>query len=103
MPWSKMVDLEYDDEDSIDEMHPAMVEKPRYPYGLRLCFTHKELKKLGLEPDCSVGDLIDIRAFGEVTSVSASDGPSGKECRIEIQIQKIALEDEMKEGPDDDD
>lgn len=92
-----MVDLEYDDEDSIDHSIASISEKPRYPYGLRICLTHKELAKLGLEADCEIGDFIDVRAFGEVTSVSKSEVDGESSCRVEIQLQKIALEDETHE------
>lgn len=98
MGWSKMVSLELDDEDKMDTAMPiAMSNKPDYPYGLRICLTHKELEKLGLDADCEVGDMLDMRCFGSVTSVSISDDSGGKSCRIEIQIEKIAVENEMTE------
>jgi hypothetical protein len=97
MAWSKLVDMELDDEDKLDAF-PSTAEpkRPDYPYGLRMCLTHSELRKLGLEADCSVGDIIDLRAFAEVTSVS-KDGDS---CRVELQIQKLAVENEMDEDED---
>jgi len=99
MAWSKLVDMEMDDEEKLDAMCPMpMSERPNYPYGLRICLTHKELAKLGLEADCNVGDLIDLRCFAEVTSISKSDSGNGEDCRIELQIQKMACEDEMSEG-----
>lgn len=98
MAWSKLVDMEMDDEAVMDAICPIpMPEKARYPYGLRICLTHAELKKLDLDADCNVGDMIDLRCFGEVTSISKD----GDNCRVEIQLQKIALEDEMtEETPD---
>jgi hypothetical protein len=97
MAWSKLVDMELDDEDKLDSM-PAeiMPKRPDYPYGLRICLTHSELRKLDLDADCNVGDLIDLRAFAEVTSIS-KDGDSS---RVELQIQKLAVENEMEEGDD---
>lgn len=91
--WGKMVDLELDDEDKLDAFMPIpMPDKPRYPYGLRICLCKDELEKLGLDlPD--VGDVVDLRAFGEVTSVS--DGEGGR--RVEIQIQRLSIENEMTE------
>lgn len=97
MAWTKFVDMELDDEDSMDTVCPIPCDKPKWPYGLRICLTHTELAKLKLEPDCEVGDMIDLRCFGEVTSISISDGEGGKQCRVEIQFQKIALEDESNE------
>jgi hypothetical protein len=94
MAWSKFVDLELDDEDKLDAIMPIpMADKPDYPYGTRITLTDKELKKLKLDDECDVGDLIDFRAMAEVTSISKD----GDNCRIELQIQKIALEDESKE------
>lgn len=95
MAFGKMVDLEYDDEDKLDAAQPiAMPEKPDYPYSCRICLCKPEMRKLDLDPSqCNIGDVIDLRCFGEVTSVS--------EDRVEIQIQKMAVENEMtEEGAD---
>ena len=97
MPWSKMTSMEFDDEDQLDAIMPIpMPEKPKYPFGLRICLTEKELDKLGLEPDCDVGDIIDLRAFARVTSVSSNEMEGGKCCcRVELQIVSMSVEDEM--------
>jgi hypothetical protein len=91
MAWSKMVDLELDDEDKLDAAMPvAMPSKPDYPYGLRICLCKPEMTKLDLDPsDCKIGDVIDLRCFGEITSIDAN--------RVEIQIQKMSVENEMTE------
>lgn len=91
MAYGKMVDLELDDEDKLDAMQPiAMPSKPDYPYGTRICLCAPEMKKLDLDPAaCKIGDVIDMRCFGEVTSIDAN--------RVEIQIQKMAVENEMTE------
>lgn len=97
MAWSKLVDLELDDEDKMDAMMPiAMSSKPDYPYGLRISICEKELKKLGLSVPEN-GDMIDMRCFGTVTSVSTNSSSDGDSCRVEIQIEKIAVENEMTE------
>lgn len=94
MAFSKLVDLEMDDEQMLDSITPiAMPEKARYPYGLKICLCGSEMKKLSLDPaDCRIGDYIDLRAFGEVTSIS--------EDRVEIQIQRMAVENESTEEED---
>lgn len=100
MAWTKFVDMEMDDEDVLDMACPIPIERSKrqtYPYGLRICLTHKELEKLSLGDDCDVGDVIDLRAFAVVTSVSSNDVGGGKECRVELQIQKLALENEGDE------
>lgn len=106
MAWSKLVDLELSDDDKLDMALPCGPgEKPKgpdYPWGLRISLTEKELEKLDLDvKDADVGDLIDMRAFGVITCISQNDGDGGKCCRVEIQIQKLAIEDELKEDEDD--
>jgi hypothetical protein len=99
MAWSNLVDLELDDEDKIDTMCPtAIMDVPDYPWGTKIILTHRELEKLGLDiGDCSIGDLIDMRCFGVVTCISSNRGPMGPEDRVEIQIQKMAIENEADE------
>lgn len=98
MPWTKMVSMELDDEDVLDMACPIPISnKSSFPYGLRICLTHTELKKLNLDSDCDLGDLIDIRAMARVTNVSKNKTDRGEECRIELQIEDLALEDENKE------
>jgi len=100
MAWSKLVDMELDDEDQLDLAVAAIPEKPRYPYGLRICLTEKELEKLGLEADCEIGDMIDLRAFAVVTSCSVNQTEHGSECRVELQIRQMKVENESTEDQD---
>ena len=97
MAWSKLIDMEMSDDDQLDAVTPYPVaEKSRYPYGLKICLCHTELEKLGLGvPD--VGDVIDLRAFATVTSVSTNDGEYGASCRVELQIEKLGVENESTE------
>lgn len=90
MGWSKLVDLERDDDAKLDVNAAFPDLAPDYPMGLRICLCRAELDKLGLDTDCNIGDMIDMRCFGEVTSVSKD--------RVEIQIQKMAVENEMTES-----
>ena len=78
-------------------MPAAMEDKgPRYPYGLTICLTDAELEKLNLKADCDVGDAVDLRCFGVVTSVSKNQRSDGtNSSRVEIQIQKLALQDDL--------
>ena len=98
MGWSKLVSMELDDEDKMDWPMPMpMSERPDYPYGLKITFSEKELKKLSLGVP-EIGDMIDMRVFGSVTSVSIDKRADSEEsCRVEIQLEKIAAEDENKE------
>jgi hypothetical protein len=103
MPWTSLVDMAMTPEEQTDMCMPVccgpdMSDKPAYPYGLCICLTDGELKKLGLEADCDVGDMIDMRCFGIVTSVSKNQKADGtNSARVEIQLQKLAVEDEMRE------
>lgn len=98
MGWSKMVDMELTDEEKIDSNRPIPCPTPDYPYGLRLCLGEREIKKLKLDGVPDVGDLMDMRCFGTITSVSQEPGPDGeKQRRVEIQIERIAIEDEDHE------
>lgn len=106
MPWSRMVSLELDDEEKLDAFCPPIMAKgPDYPPGLCICLTGRELEKLDLEADCEIGDMIDIRCFARVTSVSKRAGADAgdDDCRVELQITDMALENEMTEDEDDDD
>lgn len=69
-----------------------------YPYGLCISLTHEELKKLDLDADCEVGDLLHMVCMSKVTSISKSETPSGESIRVEMQIIDIeTLENENTE------
>lgn len=71
---------------------------PDYPYGLRISLTERELEKLRLNyADCEVGCLVDLRAFGEVMSISLDKREDKETCRIEIQITHLEAENEDAE------
>lgn len=94
-----MPSMEYDDEDQVDMAIPAMPEKPRFPYGLRISLTEKEFAKLGCDPsDLEPGDLVHLtQVFARVTDVSHRDGDTGKTSRVELQIENMDFEDETLE------
>jgi len=99
--WTRLVDMERSDDDKIDAMSAYPTVAPDYPPGLRICFCQQELEKLGLSiPE--IGDMIDMRAMGTVTSVSIEKTDGDDRCRVEIQLEKIALENESGENPGDD-
>ncbi len=85
------------------EPMPVMAEsdRPRYPYGLCLCLGQHELEKLGISSMPDAGDMIHLMAMAKVTSVSERDTEDGgKDCRVELQITHLALEDEDRETPE---
>lgn len=93
--WGPLVSMEHDDEAKLDAPMPyPMADKPDYPYGLRICLCDEQIEKLKLETDCDVGDTIEMRIVSRVTSVTKTDGPDGPCCRVELQIEQIAVEEE---------
>ncbi len=99
MPWSPMIDLSRSDEEKDEDMMPAMPTMPDYPSGCCIRLTERELEKLGLDTDIDVGDIIDLRAFGTVTAVHKA----GESCCCEIQLERMAVENEMDEEMGDED
>lgn len=95
-----MTDMEMDDEDQLDAAMPIpMPEKPRYPYGLRICLTEKEFKRLGLDPrDATIGGICHGHFLARVTSVSANETEGDQNCRVELQIEDLAIESEDEEN-----
>ena len=84
---------------SSDELNSTNVDIPKniYPYGLCICLTQDELDKLDLDPNCEVGDMIHLNALAKVTSVSKRETEDGNDCRVELQIIYMAVEDEETE------
>lgn len=95
-----MQSMELDDEDKLDTIMPIpMASKPDYPYGLRICLTEKEFEKLKLDPSAAeVGGMVHLHAMARITSVSSSEGEMGHCCRVELQIENLAIESEDEEN-----
>jgi hypothetical protein len=93
-----LVSMELDDEDKAVETAPMTREVPDFPWGLRLCLTDKELRKLKLDAsEAFVGGTIHGHFLAEITSVS-SNQVNGDECfRLELQIREMAIESEDEE------
>lgn len=102
MSWQpKLVDMAQSPEEAKEDMPcPVMpdISTPRYPYGLALCLTDKELDKLGLDASCDVGDTIRFNAEAKVTSVSCNETDSGKHCRVELQITSLGIDGMTEEA-----
>jgi hypothetical protein len=103
--WSALVDLALTPEEQEDN---GMVcggdpdDLPRYPWGMKLSFNKAEIEKLGLPENVSIGDLLDARIFAVVTSISKNQRSDGTDnCCIEIQVQKMAVSDELTDDDDD--
>lgn len=97
----KMVDMKRSAEEKAEASMPmGSWEMSDYPPNLSISLTHDDLAKLDLDDDCEPGDMIDIRAMGQVTSVSKTETNGEKCCRVEIQLTHIGLENEETEDGD---
>lgn len=75
---------------------------PKYPYGLAITLSDDQLEKLDLDDDCEVGDELNVFASARVTSKSETTDSDGKKCcRIELQIEQLALDDNDDDDKED--
>lgn len=88
------------------ETSATPVAQSKFPYGLSISLTEKELEKLGLDNDVEAGDYLHCVMMAKVTSVHHhhSDTEDGVDsgCRVEMQIVAMAIEDENEEYEEDD-
>ena len=103
MGWARrMVDMARSTQEKIEAMDaPVPTAAADYPYGLCISLDQDDLAKLDLDDDVEAGDMIHLVAFAKVTSVNKSDYNGAKTCRVELQIQSLAVEDEAAEVADD--
>ena len=94
-----MVSMELDDDDKIDLTIPSIKETPDFPYGLRICLTEKEFEKLGIDPaEAFIGAVMHGHFLGRITSISANQAEGVDCCRVEVQIEDLAIESEDAEN-----
>jgi hypothetical protein len=98
-----MTSMELDDEAKMDAAQPiAMLDKPDYPYGLRICLCGDELEKLNLDPsDAFIGGIIHGHFLATITSLSMSAGENYSDCRVELQITHLNVLSEDEENEED--
>ena len=80
--------------EEIKESEPTIQKpkEPRYPWGLELSLNDESLDKLDMEAiDFKVGDVVGIRAKGNVTRLSSNQSENG-ESRESIDIQITDLD-----------
>lgn len=101
-----MMSMELDDDEQYDTVMPLGGDKPSYPYGLQICLTGAELEKLGLDPAAAmgaIGGMVHGHFMGQITSANMNAQAEGDpQCRIEIQIQFLAIESEDDENAEGD-
>lgn len=94
-----MQSMELDDEAKLDACLPMPCALPDFPYGLRLSLTEKEFDKLGIDPAAAmVGGICHGHFMARICSVSANEGSDGNTCRVELQIESLAIESEDDEN-----
>lgn len=94
-----MQSMELDDEAKLDACLPMPCAMPDYPYGLRITLSEKEFAKLQLDPsDAVVGGIFHGHFLARITSVSAEQRDGGNRCRVEAQIEDLAIESEDDEN-----
>jgi len=79
---------------AIEESMPMPTAAAEYPWGLTIRLSEKELEKLGLSDDVEAGDTLHFMAMASVKSVSKNDYNGIKSCNVELQIEKMAAEDD---------
>jgi hypothetical protein len=103
MPFVRMVSMERTPEEKAEafarNQFPTPIrDMPDVPPGLCICLTEVELEKLNLDDDCEVGDMIHISGMARVTSISKNETDAGCNCRVELSITDLAVEDEDLEA-----
>jgi hypothetical protein len=99
---TKLADMKMTKSEKKDSgpMSVGKYEGPDYPYGLTLRLDNASLEKLGIETLPKVGATMQINAMGVVTSVSSHESKNRDERTVEIQIQKLAVEDDDDDSED---
>lgn len=87
-----MTSLELDDEEQHDFMPAAMEDRSDFPYGMRICLTHVEVSKLGIDPaDATKDAVFHFEASARIISASHGVTDGAAHCRIEAQIENMHI------------
>lgn len=95
----KMVDMAKSPEEIKESSElPVMSEANKYPYGLCIRLTGEDLKKLDLDDEVGVDDMLYGCFMAKATSVSKNDTGSGTKTTVEMQIVALGVESEDEEN-----
>lgn len=73
---------------------PSTIGGDEYPYDTRLSLNKNILEKLGISPkDYKVGQKVCVQIEASVKSLRQTEGKDYDTNEIELQIEKIGLED----------
>lgn len=98
-----MVDMANEPDEAEKDASPIVdaSNEPKYPYGLAISLTEKELEKLGVDyTDWTVGDHFHLHALAKITSISLNQMQDGSCCRVGLQIVALSGENEEEENED---
>lgn len=94
----KLVDMRMSAEEKMENSMPYSFDQREYPCGLSISLGENELEKLKVDADSfEIGDIIDLRAFAKVVSISENSTDKGECCRVELQIIMLGVEEEAEE------
>lgn len=96
-----MIDMKLSEMEKKESEVGSVLDKPSYPYGLRIYLDPESVKKLGLR-DCQVGHKMVLEAVVEVVSVNAEMVKGDeKDVSVGLQILEMDLESEEEEKAED--
>lgn len=77
---------------------PGM-DKPQFPYGLRISLDDNQLATLGLSAGQLPKDaIVHLSGIARVTSNTSRDDESGKSARVELQFESMCCVDGDADG-----
>lgn len=91
-----MIDLAKTPMEMEDGNKPSVAQENTYPYGCSLSLDDDVLKKLGLDcddPECQVGNYVEIRILAEVTGLNSHDTGEGKKHCLNLQATHMEITD----------
>lgn len=90
----KLTDMKMSKAEKKESSPCAVDNQPEYAYGLRLNLDNAALEKLGFDSLPKVGTKMMVHAMGVVVEVSQHESKNHESRRVEIQIQRLGVEDE---------
>jgi hypothetical protein len=92
-----MADMRISEAEKKEMSVESALDKPNYPYGLRIHIDSESYEKLGLK-DCQVGEKVMLAGMGMIMSVNAEEmNGDEKEYSVSIQITELDVKKEKSE------
>ena len=90
----KLVDMKIDKaarEAKYAKAETVAMDAPSYPWGLSINLDEESIEKLGMEELPTVDTYVMVTARCCVSSVSSNETANGKDRRVSLQIEKMAV------------